>query len=412
MEIEREASQLVEYHNCIKCMFSKLMNSVVNGLKSIKKVGEDDPRRVIHSLKVGIALTLVSLFYYTRPIYDSFGTAGMWAVLTVVVVFEYTVGATLSKGINRCCATLVAGALGVGAQHLATLFGDKGEPIVLGILVFLIGTVASFTRFIPWIKARFDYGVLIFILTFSLVTISGYRVEKILVLAHQRISTIVIGGAACIVISICICPVWAGEELHNLLASNIDKLATYLQDFGSELYFQTISEEVSGCISKRNEQIFFTKYKGVLNTKSTEESLAIFARWEPGHGRFQLRFPWKQYLKIGTLVRQCAYQIDTLNTYIISLHDIQVPRRLQPEIEESCIKMSLESGMALKALASSIKTMSNPSLPIYHVENSKTAINELQIALGSNSIIIKNNEEVLPTLQAATIASILTEIVN
>ncbi|KAM7261678.1 hypothetical protein ACFE04_020755 [Oxalis oulophora] len=47
-------------------------------------------------------------------------------------------GATLSKGINRC---LVAGAFGVGAQHLATLFGDQGEPIVLGILVFLIGKI-------------------------------------------------------------------------------------------------------------------------------------------------------------------------------------------------------------------------------------------------------------------------------
>lgn len=48
-------------------------------------------------------------------------------------------GATLSKGLNRGFATLFAGALGVGAQHLAILCGDKGEPIVLGILVFIIG---------------------------------------------------------------------------------------------------------------------------------------------------------------------------------------------------------------------------------------------------------------------------------
>lgn len=64
----------------------------INVTRSIKKIGEDDPRRVIHSLKVGIALTLVSLFYYSRPLYDGFGVAGMWAVLTVVVVFEFTVG--------------------------------------------------------------------------------------------------------------------------------------------------------------------------------------------------------------------------------------------------------------------------------------------------------------------------------
>lgn len=58
----------------------------------VRKLGQDDPRRVIHSLKVGLALTLVSLVYYIRPFYDGYGISGMWAVLTVVVVFEFTAG--------------------------------------------------------------------------------------------------------------------------------------------------------------------------------------------------------------------------------------------------------------------------------------------------------------------------------
>lgn len=70
----------------------RLKAKVTNITKSIKKLGQDDPRRVTHSLKVGLALTLVSLLYYARPLYDSFGVSGMWAVLTVVVVFEFTVG--------------------------------------------------------------------------------------------------------------------------------------------------------------------------------------------------------------------------------------------------------------------------------------------------------------------------------
>lgn len=65
---------------------------VINFARSITKIGKDDPRRVIHSLKVAIALTFVSLVYYSRPLYDGFGVAGMWAVLTVVVVFEFSVG--------------------------------------------------------------------------------------------------------------------------------------------------------------------------------------------------------------------------------------------------------------------------------------------------------------------------------
>lgn len=56
------------------------------------RMGADDPRKVIHGVKVGVALSLVSLFYYTRPFYDEFGSNTMWAVMTVIVVFEYTVG--------------------------------------------------------------------------------------------------------------------------------------------------------------------------------------------------------------------------------------------------------------------------------------------------------------------------------
>ena len=38
-------------------------------------------------------------------------------------------------------ATLSAGALGVGVHHLATLSGEKGEPIVLGFFVAMIGNM-------------------------------------------------------------------------------------------------------------------------------------------------------------------------------------------------------------------------------------------------------------------------------
>lgn len=60
--------------------------------KKAWKIGADDPRKAVHGLKVGLALTLVSVFYYTRPLYDGVGGAAMWAIMTVVVIFEYTVG--------------------------------------------------------------------------------------------------------------------------------------------------------------------------------------------------------------------------------------------------------------------------------------------------------------------------------
>ena len=73
-------------------LFGKLLGKVVEISLKLKKLGEDDPRRIIHSFKVALAITLVSLFYYFKPLYDGFGVAAMWAVLTVVVVFEFSVG--------------------------------------------------------------------------------------------------------------------------------------------------------------------------------------------------------------------------------------------------------------------------------------------------------------------------------
>ena len=48
-------------------------------------------------------------------------------------------GATIGKGLNRGLATFIAGALGVGAHYLASMTGKVGEPIFIGLFVFLQG---------------------------------------------------------------------------------------------------------------------------------------------------------------------------------------------------------------------------------------------------------------------------------
>lgn len=99
--------------------------------------------------------------------------------------------------------------------------------------VFLAASVATFTRFIPTIKARFDYGAMIFILTFSLVSVSGYRIDELFELAHTRFSTVAIGTSICILISMLFYPVWAGTELHHLVNRNMEKLADSLDGMHS-----------------------------------------------------------------------------------------------------------------------------------------------------------------------------------
>lgn len=56
----------------------------------------------------------------------------------------------------------------------------------------------------------------------------------------------------------------------------------------------------------------------MLNAKASEESMANVARWEPAHGRFNFRHPWKNYLKVGASSRSCAYCIETLTSCLDS----------------------------------------------------------------------------------------------
>ncbi|XP_016497353.2 aluminum-activated malate transporter 8-like [Nicotiana tabacum] len=380
-------------------------------IKKTMKIGKDDPRKIWHAAKVGLALTLVSLFYYFRPLYDGFGQSAIWAVLTVVVVFEFTAGATLSKCLNRGFATLLAGALGVGAKYFADLFG-KGEPIVLGFLVFTLGAVGTFTRFFPHMKRKYDYGILIFVLTFSLVTVSGYRVDEILELAHQRLTTILVGAATCMIISLVVCPVWAGEDLHKLVCGNLDKLASFLEGFGSEYFsFSEMDEESEKASIK--DKGFLQAYKTVLNSKAIEESLANFAWWEPGHGSFRLRHPWKQYLKIGVLARECACHFQALTSYFNS--NPQAPTEFHKRIEEACTRMSLESSKALKELASSIKTITQPSSSAAetHLQNSRIAIDDFKAILATTKTsLLSNKLDLLEIFPAITVASILIDVIN
>ncbi|KAJ8484938.1 hypothetical protein OPV22_017423 [Ensete ventricosum] len=382
-------------------LVDRLSTRVAEFFSKVKKIGEDDPRRIGHSFKVGLALTLVSVFYYVTPLFVGFGVSTMWAVLTVVVVMEYTVGGTLSKGLNRAFATLLAGALGVAAHQIAIHCGEKGEPILLGLFVFVLAAAATFSRFIPEIKARYDYGVTIFILTFSLVAVSSYRVDELVQLAHQRLSTIAIGVVTCLCTSVFVFPIWAGEDLHKLVAGNLEKLASFLEGLSAECFAE------KGGIENLEGKTFLQAYKSVLNSKPTEDSLANFARWEPSHGRFRFRHPWKQYLKVGALSRQCASSMDALATYIITTStksktntDPDLPLR----IRAACKEMAAESANTLKELSTAIRTITVPSAAGRHASAAVAAIGKWRDALSDDTALPQ-------VLHVATTASLLADLV-
>lgn len=84
-------------------------------------------------------------------------------------------------------------------------------------------------RFFPCIKKNYDYGVNIFLLTYNLVAVSGYRIDNVFKMAHERFSNIAIGVAICLLMSLLVFPNWSGEALHNSTAFKLEGLAKSIE---------------------------------------------------------------------------------------------------------------------------------------------------------------------------------------
>ncbi|KAF2316324.1 hypothetical protein GH714_041665 [Hevea brasiliensis] len=219
------------------------------------RVGRDDPRRVIHAFKVGLALTLVSLLYLLEPLFEGIGQSAIWAVMTVVVVLEFTAGATLCKGLNRGLGTLLAGSLAFAIEFIAQETGHVFRAIFIGAAVFVIGAAATYIRFFPKVKKNYDYGVVIFLLTFNLITVSSFALA--------------------------------------------------------------IDEEKEAIQDKSSEDPIYKGYKNVLDSKSQDETLATHASWEPRHSR-HCRYPWQQYVKLGGVLCHFSYTVVALHGCLLT----------------------------------------------------------------------------------------------
>ncbi|KAL4362651.1 hypothetical protein GQ457_04G028200 [Hibiscus cannabinus] len=339
-------------------------------------------RRVIHSIKVGMALVLVSLLYLLDPMYKQVGENGMWAIMTVVLIFDFFAGATLSKGLNRGIGTILGDGLGCLAAALAQAAGGVGKAIIVAITIFIFGAAATYSRQVPNFKRKFDYGAMVFILTFNLVVISGLRGEQVLEIARGRLSAIAMGVAVCLFVSLLVFPIWASDELHDSLVSRFQHLATSLQGF-SEEYFGNVEGD-----EKKISVDFSSKCKSVLHTKMKDETLVNFARWEPWHGKFGFFYPWDKYLKIAQVLRDLATIIISLKGCLVQSSESSARRQ---SAKEPCEAIVAPLARMLRELGESVKKMKRCEHEEKILSKLKTVRQEVSLVANSSTVLEKTD---------------------
>ncbi|KAJ6794367.1 aluminum-activated malate transporter 9-like [Iris pallida] len=361
-------------------------------IRDVWEFAREDTDRVKFAFKVGLAVLLTALLILFRAPYEVFGTNIIWSIITVAIMFEYTVGATFNRGFNRALGSIVAGIFAIVAIQIGLSSGHIAEPYVIGLSIFLVGAATSFMKLLPSL-VPYEYGFRVALFTYCLIVVSGYRMGNPIRTSMDRLYSIAIGGLIAVLVNVLIFPIWAGEQLHKELVACFSSVADsleecvrkYLRDDGSG-----DAEFSKKVLDDFPDEPAFKKCRATLNTSAKLESLAVSANWEPPHGRFRHFFyPWSEYVKVGAVLRHCAYEVMALHGCLHS--EIQAPYNLRCTFQPEILDATNQAAELIRSLAKDISNMSRRSLHTNLLKRVHSSTERLQRSIDVHSYLLTSS---------------------
>ncbi|CAI5481086.1 unnamed protein product [Closterium sp. Yama58-4] len=330
-----------------------------------------NPKLVSLGVKSGIAATLAAVVCVLEDPIPDLSEIGIWAVVTVDLVFEPTVGSSLGKGVNRTAGTLLAAVLAFGVNHATPHLGDV-KPLFLAILVFLGSVIPTYYRYRPPFKDTWSYSFLMMSLTFHILILSGYRHEEKFYYPLARLVMIMLGFTSVGLVHIFILPTYSGDLLHKLVVSRLRLVATELDRCGENCVLENSS---TGSVMTVCSDILFCQADVVKHLSAIQ--------FEPPHGKFFHGYPWKAYCQVLASLQNLALTVITMDS---SRHAVfQGYTSLEQDLGAEMRNLLHECSRVVMMLAVSMENFiwdGRPALALLHTQNDllkEKALHSLQL---------------------------------
>ncbi|KAI7901383.1 uncharacterized protein BX663DRAFT_514290 [Cokeromyces recurvatus] len=313
---------------------------------------------------------------------------GQWALLSAMVVFNYTVGSTAIQCFYRVVATIIGAVCG----YLALLAGHRNEnPYVVAVLVLVFQIPMWYFLFnTPYPRIGF-----ISILTLAVITNTGYTdfyKESIFSPVWKRTVTALFAIIVVMLVDQLVWPVWARKRLRKSLADLL--IATGIQ------YSRVVSlvcQENTNSYRYRSTFEECQRDQGLLmNQLHVIQEMLVLASTEPRLTKGP--FPIKEYREILDHERIILYWIQHIQKAQSFITE-SVRRTIMTPINSYRKEMAAAVHLYLFTLACSLRTKSSLPASLPSAEMARRMLQTKQTAGW------KRNYEELCKLSAKSVAN-------